>query len=276
MMMTRRSSRPQSVCAATAPVDFRGTRPSPRLPEAVAEKLEGWQLVKLTRSAPKQVDTYVGKDCVLADSSSGYTCEDIFLPLFRDRYDSLRRFATVDFRGVILPVNPGSGLALDAEDPDNYKYVWLPRVNRSVPPEVRDDPLCRAIMGRMAELRSPNPNLMTRENRVAMFESMVMAIRRDFGDKNIKQKDLLAPEFVRRALASSDPAESVTEDFSEVGVPSSVLQKMFGVNVPRAKKMKGLSKAMRARAFNAVIIPIFAMGLLSEALRREQEAVARQ
>lgn len=274
--MEGQGTTPQSVCAATAPVDFRGTRVNPLLPDDLAKKLQGWQLVKLTRRAPKKVDSYVGRDCLLADATSGYTCEDIFLPLYQSRFDILKKFATVDFRGTILPVKPGSGLSLDAEDPDNYKYVWLPRVGREVPPEVRDDPLCKTILSRMAELRQPMPEMVPGKSRIEMLESIIVALRGDLGNKKIKQKDLLAPAFVKRALAAEDPAKSVTDDFSELEISSSVLQRIFGVNVPRAKKLQGLSKAMRRRAFNAVIIPIFAMGVLSTALEKAKESVADQ
>lgn len=267
---------PQSVCSATAPVDFRGTKVNPLLSAELAKKLQRWQLVKLTRRAPKKVDSYVGRDCLLADATSGYTCEDIFLPLFQARFDILKKFATVDFRGTILPVKPGSGLSLNAEDPDNYKYVWLPRVSREVPPDVRDDPLCKTILGRMAELRRPMPKGVPLRTRVEMLDTIIVGLRGDLANNKIKQKDLLAPAFVKRALAAKDPAKSITEDFAELEISSSVLQRIFGLNVPRAKKLQGLSKAMRRRAFNAVIIPIFAMGVLSSALEKAKETVAEQ
>ena len=77
-----------------------------------------------------------------------------------------------------------------------------------------------------------------------------MALRGDLQQQDHRRP--LAPAFMKRALAAEDPAKSVTDDFAELEISSSVLQRIFGVNVPRAKKLQGLSKAMRRRAFNAV------------------------
>ena len=136
------------------------------------------------------------------------------LPSFTSPASTSSKFAT-DSWARSSRSNRGQA-APERRGPGQPQVRLAPCVAREVPRRW-DDPLCKTILGPLPSNRCPR---WSPKSRVEMLESIIMALPYIPNNK-IKQKDLLAPAFTART-GLEDLAKSVTDDFAELEISSSV------------------------------------------------------